>query len=164
MIEALQVLEEVREDIHKEFNRQDSRADRRLEHGRCVAGADGQCTGLEKALKIVENKIRELKITSGVTTIYYMVQAYHREVDVEYSRHLYPAYLTSYDKVKGGKNFGLQSGLRDALKFTSEETAMEWQQYAAEVFKDRAWEVVPVDSRLLGKVKPIYVIEEEVVK
>lgn len=91
--------------------------------------------------------------------ILYVVQAYRKEEDKEYKRHLYPSYLTSYDMTKGGKNFGLQSGLHDAVKFESEETAEEWKNYAETKFLDRLWEVVPIDTRILGKVEPPYVVK-----
>lgn len=91
--------------------------------------------------------------------ILYVVQAYHAVEDKKYKRHLYPSYLTSYDMTKGGENFGLQSGLHDAVKFESVETAEEWKDYAKTQFLDRLWEVVPIDTRLLGKVKPLYVVE-----
>ncbi len=91
--------------------------------------------------------------------ILYVVQAYHKEEDEKYNRHLYPSYLTSYDMTKGGKNFGLQSGLHDAVKFESAETAKEWKDYAETKFLDRLWEVVPIDTRLLGKVEPLYVVK-----
>ena len=81
---------------------------------------------------------------------YYLIQAY--------KRHLYPSYLTSYDLKKGGENFGLQSGLHDALKFESESKAKEWTDYASQIFKEREWEIVPVDERLFGKVTPLYIL------
>lgn len=89
---------------------------------------------------------------------YYLIQAYHIKEDKEYKRHLYPSYLTSYDLKKGGENFGLQSGLHDALKFESESKAKEWTDYASQIFKEREWEIVPVDERLFGKVTPLYIL------
>lgn len=74
MKDAVQVLEELREEIHKEFEHQDARADRRLEQGKCVSGADGQCTGLEKALKFIESKLRDLRIDAQNDTAVYMVR------------------------------------------------------------------------------------------
>ena len=91
--------------------------------------------------------------------IYYLIQAYHKEVDKQYHRHLYPTYLTSYKMQLGGDSFGLQSGLHDALKFTSEETAKIWLEKGKNTFKGRDWELVPVDSRIFGRAKLEYVIE-----
>lgn len=91
--------------------------------------------------------------------IYYLVQAYKKEVDEVYQRHLYPSYLTSYNMKKGGDAFGLQSGLPDALKFVDEKTAEEWKLLAEKTYPDRTFEVVPVDSRILGKVVPRFVLE-----
>lgn len=91
--------------------------------------------------------------------VYYLVQAYKNKEDLKYQLHIYPTYLTSYDMVLGGANFGLQSSLHDALKFTEEETAQEWCNYAKSRFENRVWEIVPVDSRLFGRQKPSYVID-----
>ena len=91
--------------------------------------------------------------------VYYLVQAYKKEVDEQYQRHLYPSYLTSYNMKKGGDAFGLQSGLPDALKFVNEETAKEWKVIAEKIYPDRIFDVVPLDSRILGKVIPRFVLE-----
>ena len=91
--------------------------------------------------------------------VYYVVQAYKIKEDEKYKTHIYPNYLTSYNMTLGGNNFGLQSGLYDALKFEAEEDAKKWANYAASVFSERTWEIVPVDSRILGKVAPMYVVE-----
>lgn len=55
------VLDNLHSEIKAEFNKQDRRADKRLEQGKDVAGADGQCDGLEKALKCIEAKIQEIR-------------------------------------------------------------------------------------------------------
>ena len=91
--------------------------------------------------------------------VYYLVQAYKKEVDEQYLRHLYPSYLTSYNMKKGGDAFGLQSGLPDALKFVNEETAEEWKTIAEKIYPDRTFEVVPLDGRILGKVVPRFIVE-----
>ena len=91
--------------------------------------------------------------------IYYLVQAYKKEVDEMYQRHLYPSYLTSYHMKKGGDAFGLQSGLSDALKFVNEKTAEEWKSLAERTYTDRVFDVVPIDSRILGKVTPRFVVQ-----
>lgn len=91
--------------------------------------------------------------------VYYVVQAYEIKEDEKYKTHIYPNYLTSYDLKMGGNNFGLQSGLYDALKFEAEADAKKWENYAASVFSERTWEIVPVDSRILGKVTPMYIVE-----
>lgn len=96
-----------------------------------------------------------------MSKILYVIQAYHNKEDETYKQHLYPSYLTSYDLKKGGKNFGLQTGLHDALKFENMETAEEWKCYGEKTFLDRNWEIVPIDVRLLGKVKPMYIVKGE---
>lgn len=53
------------------------------------------------------------------------MQAYKVTEDSQYHTDVYPAYLTSYNMTLGGKKFGLQSGIYDAIKFTSEEKAKE---------------------------------------
>ena len=95
-----------------------------------------------------------------MSKVYYLVQAYNIKEDPRNSYHLYPSYLTSYNMVLGGRNFGLQSNLYDALKFTEEEIAQKWYDYAKSKFEDRVWEIVPIDSRLFGRQKPCYVIGE----
>lgn len=92
--------------------------------------------------------------------VYYLIQAYKKEVDNVYQGHLYPSYVTSYYMEKGGKGFGLQSGLPDALKFLDEKTAEEWKEYAEKAYHDREFEVVPLDGRILGRVNPRYVVTE----
>lgn len=93
-----------------------------------------------------------------MSEMYYLVQAYKDKEDVKYKSHIYPSYLTSYNMTLGGKNFGLQSGLHDALKFTTEKAAQEWCNYAKSIFENRTWEIVPADSRLFGRLKPSYVV------
>ena len=90
--------------------------------------------------------------------IYYLVQAYKTKEDPRYNSHLYPSYLTSYNLTLGGDGFGLQTGFHDALKFEKMEIAQEWLDYAATEFPERSWDIVPMDARLLGKVKPMYVV------
>lgn len=92
--------------------------------------------------------------------IYYLVQAYKTKEDSKYKTHLHPNYLTSYNMRLGGANFGLQSGLYDAIKFETESKAKEWMEYAKHVFKERTWEIVPVDERMFGKEKPVYILSE----
>lgn len=94
--------------------------------------------------------------------IYYLVQAYKTKEDSKYKTHLYPNYLTSYsyNMQLGGANFGLQSGLYDAIKFESKSKAKEWMEYAKHIFKERTWEIVPVDERMFGKEKPAYILSE----
>lgn len=92
--------------------------------------------------------------------LYYVVQAYKIKEDEKYKTHIYPNYLTSYNMTLGGSNFGLQSGLYDALKFEAEEDAKKWTNYAASVFSARAWEIVPIDTRILGKKTPMYVVSD----
>ena len=91
--------------------------------------------------------------------VYYLIQAYKKEVDETYQGHLYPSYLTSYYMEKGGQGFGLQSGLPDALKFVNKKTAEEWKVIAEKTYPDRTFDVVPLDSRILGKVVPRFVLE-----
>ena len=45
------------------------------------------------------------------------------------------------------------------LKFKSEETAKNWLEKGKNTFKERDWELVPVDSRIFGRAKLEYVIE-----
>lgn len=90
--------------------------------------------------------------------IYYLVQAYKTKEDPKYNSHLYPSYLTSYNITLGGDGFGLQTGFHDALKFEKMETAKEWLDYAATKFPERSWDIVPMDSRLLGRVEPLYIV------
>ena len=92
--------------------------------------------------------------------IYYLVQAYKKEVDAQYQRHLYPSYLTSYHMNKGGDGFGLQSGMADALKFLDEKTAEEWKGIAERTYDDREFEVVPFDSRIFGRVNPRFMVAD----
>ena len=90
--------------------------------------------------------------------VYYLIQAYKKEIDTEYQRHLYPSYLTSYKMEKGGKDFGLQSGFPDALKFLDENTALEWKAIAESAYPNRIFDIVPFDARIFGKVVPKYVL------
>ena len=99
----------------------------------------------------------EKRIDKNNPQTYYLVQAYKVTEDSQYHTDVYPAYLTSYDMTLGGNNFGLQSGIYDAIKFTSEEKAKEWLNYAASVFSGRTWEIVPVDARIFGKKTPNYI-------
>lgn len=48
------VISVLKEKISKKLERQNQRADRRLQQNKCTAGADGQCIGLEKAINILE--------------------------------------------------------------------------------------------------------------
>jgi len=92
--------------------------------------------------------------------LYYLIQSYSIEVDEKYKKHLYPSYLTSYDMKLGGKNFGLQSGLHDALKFTSIEDANLFMNKGIEIFgKSHEFEIVPIDARTLGRAEPKYVLK-----
>ena len=91
---------------------------------------------------------------------YYLVQAYKKEVDEQYQRHLYPSYLTSYKMNKGGDGFGLQSGMADALKFLDEKTAEEWKEIAEKTYPDREFDVVPFDGRIFGRVEPRFVVAD----
>ena len=108
-------------------------------------------------LDITEDEIKEI-FARKFPRKYFVVQAYKNEVDEKYHCHLLPNYLTSYNMELGGSSFGLQSGLHDALKFTSEETAIKWKNYAKDKFLNRSWEIVEIDERLLGKYKPLYVL------
>jgi hypothetical protein len=92
--------------------------------------------------------------------VYYLVQAYKKEIDIQYQRHLYPSYLTSYHMKKGGDSFGLQSGMTDALKFLDEKTAEEWKEIAERTYDDREFEVVPFDGRIFGRVEPRFVVTD----
>lgn len=92
--------------------------------------------------------------------IYYLIQAYKKDVDETHKGHLYPSYVTSYKMQKGGDNFGLQSGIYDALKFLSDDTANEWKEIAVNAYPDREFEVVPLDGRILGRVQPRFVVED----
>lgn len=92
--------------------------------------------------------------------VYYLIQAYKKEVDDTYKGHLYPSYVTSYYMEKGGRGFGLQSGMPDALKFLDEKTAEEWKAIAENAYPDREFDVVPLDGRILGKVQPRYVVTD----
>lgn len=92
--------------------------------------------------------------------IYYLVQAYKTKEDPKYNTHLCPSYLTSYNLTLGGDGFGLQTGFHDALKFEKMETAQKWLNYAATRFNERSWDIVPMDVRLLGRVKPLYIVTE----
>ena len=40
------------------------------------------------------------------------------------------------------------------------ETAQKWLNYAATRFNERSWDIVPMDVRLLGRVKPLYIVTE----
>jgi hypothetical protein len=61
----------------------------------------------------------------------------------------------------GGKNFGLQSGTHDALKFVSAKDADTFMNKAFEIFgNDREFEIVPVDGRFFGRAKLQYVYGE----
>lgn len=97
-----------------------------------------------------------------MTEIYYLIQAYKTKEDPKYNTHIYPSYLTSYDLTLGGDGFGLQTGFHDALKFEKMETAKEWLDYAATKFPDRSWDIVPMDSRLLGRKEPLYIVEKSI--
>lgn len=55
-------------------------------------------------------------------------------------------------------DYNLVYGLHDALKFESESKAKEWTDYASQIFKERKWEIVPVDERLFEKVTPLYIL------
>ena len=90
---------------------------------------------------------------------YYLIQAYNKQEDKNYHTHKYPSYLTSYDMKMGGENFGLQSGLYDALKFISLEEAIRWKEYGEKTFVSKEFDIVPIDSRILGRVNPQYVIK-----
>lgn len=91
--------------------------------------------------------------------IYYLVQGYSKKVDDKFHSHLYPSYLTSYDLKLGGNKFGLQSGFTDALKFINETTANQWKLKAEEIFgKIKEFEIVPIDSRIFGRVDLRYVL------
>lgn len=92
--------------------------------------------------------------------IYYLIQAYKVKEDLKYNSHIYPSYLTSYDMTLGGDGFGLQTGFCDALKFEEIETAQKWLNYAKSKFTEKSWDIVPMDARLLGKVKPMYIVSE----
>jgi hypothetical protein len=95
--------------------------------------------------------------------IYYLIQAYSKQVDEKYSTHLYASYLTSYNLKIGGDSFGLQSGLHDALKFTDEVTANLWKLKGEEVYgKTKEFEIVPFDSRVFGRAKVQYLIKSDV--
>jgi hypothetical protein len=89
--------------------------------------------------------------------IYYLIQAYHKEIDVQYDRHLHPCYLTCFEM--DSEKLMLQSGQYDALKFTNENTARTWLTMAEEQFPSREFEIVPFDSRIFGRVQPKYVVE-----
>lgn len=92
--------------------------------------------------------------------VYYLIQAYKKEIDDTYKGHLYPSYVTSYYMEKGGRGFGLQSGFPDALKFLDEKTAEEWKEIAEMTYADREFEIVPFDGRIFGRVQPRYVVTE----
>lgn len=92
--------------------------------------------------------------------ILYVVQAYSKKIDEQYKTHLHPSYLTSYNMKLGGNKFGLQTGLYDALKFETEETAELWKQKGEHIFGDiKEFDIVPIDSRLLGRFKIKYIIK-----
>ena len=48
--------------------------------------------------------------------VYFLIQAYKKEVDKQYQRHLYPSYLTAYYMEKGGKGFGEIQIYQQAVK------------------------------------------------
>lgn len=70
----LEVLDELYQQVHTEFTRQDNRAARRLAQDRDIAAADGQCTGLEKAMNFIATKRREIEQESQKDTATYVVQ------------------------------------------------------------------------------------------
>lgn len=90
---------------------------------------------------------------------YYLIQSYKTEKNDKYYGDIYPSYLTSYDLILGGKNFGLQTNMYDAVKFSSKDKAKIWLKYAVEHYPNRTWDIIPVDERLFGKNKPLYIIE-----
>jgi len=92
--------------------------------------------------------------------VYFLVQSYRKDVDEKYNSHLYPSYLTSYNLKLGGDQFGLQSGLHDALKFISEKDAQIFMEKGIQVFgKTHEFEIIPFDARVFGRAKVAYVIE-----
>lgn len=103
--------------------------------------------------------IYELKELISSFKTYYLIQSYKTEKDDKYYGDIYPSYLTSYDLTLGGKNFGLQTNMYDAVKFSSKDKAKIWLKYAVEHFPNRTWDIIPVDERLFGKNKPLYIIE-----
>lgn len=93
---------------------------------------------------------------SNHPSVYFLIQAYRKEVDEEYQRHLYPSYLTDFHM--NGKQLMLQSGQADALKFEDESDAKVWKKKAEEMYQDREFEVVPFDTRIFGKVTPRWIV------
>ena len=57
----LAILDDLYATVEKEFRRQDNRAEKRLNQGKSCLAVDGQATGLEKALKIIDAKRQEIK-------------------------------------------------------------------------------------------------------
>lgn len=91
--------------------------------------------------------------------IYYLVLAYRKEKDLEYKRDLHPSYLTSYNLKLGGSQFGLQSGIFDALKFETIECANVFKEYAVERFGDKYdFDVAPYTDEMFGKYKINYIV------
>lgn len=58
---SLAILDDLYATVEEEFRRQDNRAEKRLNQGKDCSAADGQATGLEKALKIIDVKRQEIK-------------------------------------------------------------------------------------------------------
>ena len=87
-------------------------------------------------------------------TKYYLIQGYKKEKDPKYHCHIYPNYFTEYNV---GEGFFLQSGFRDALKFEYKTDAEEYLEKAKNTFKDYEFDIVPFDSRIFGKISPLYV-------
>lgn len=57
----LPILDDLYAQVEYEFQRQDNRAERRLQQNRDCSAADGQAYGLEKAMKIIDAKRQEIK-------------------------------------------------------------------------------------------------------
>jgi len=87
----------------------------------------------------------------------YLIVAYSKEKNNTTSSHIYPCYFTCYN----GNQYGLQSGIYDALKFQFEGRAKEELIIANKKFGDKyEFTVINVNNLMLGKYEYKYVIEE----
>lgn len=97
--------------------------------------------------------------------IYFLILCYKKEECDITKGHIYPGYLTCYGKmtgqvgILGEDSFGVQSGFRDALKFKNYSDIEPFLERAEKVFGSKyEFETVEFDSRMLGRVEPLYVV------
>lgn len=87
---------------------------------------------------------------------YILILGYKKTQDESTMSHKYPTYFTCYN----GSEYGLQSGMHDALKFEDGEKAYEYLEVANEKFGNLyEFEAVIVNSLILGKYDYKYVIK-----